>query len=194
MSLKHILLGMLKEPTSGYDVKKCLNGSLRHFWAAELSQIYPQLSAMEKAGLLRSRASASERGPTRKLYWRTAKGTRELKQWLTGGPFLNEERRHFLAQVFFLDAIGDEKAVDFMCSLRDLMSEKLESLRASEQAWRERDPRFPDELPDEGFYPYLTLELGKKIFATYVSWCEECLERMEARRTKAAATGSTKRA
>ena len=32
MSLKHIMLGMLREPHSGYDLKKMFDGSLRNFW------------------------------------------------------------------------------------------------------------------------------------------------------------------
>jgi len=185
LSLKHILLGMLNEPTSGYDVKKCLNDSLQHFWAANLSQIYPQLSKMEAEGLLRSRMSDSDRGPQRRLYRRTAKGTRELKNWLAEGPHMSEERRHFLAQVFFLDALGDgQQARAFMQSLREQMSGKLEALQAAEETWRRRDSRYPDNLPDDGFYPQLTLILGQRIFSTYVEWCDECLERIQARENR----------
>ena len=37
MSLKHIMLGMLREPHSGYDIKKQFEKSLKNFWRAELS-------------------------------------------------------------------------------------------------------------------------------------------------------------
>ena len=183
MSLKHILLGMLHEPASGYDIKKCLNNSLQHFWAANLSQIYPQLSSMETDGLLRSRLSESDRGPQRRVYRRTAKGTRELKRWLEEGPHMSDERRHFVAQVFFLGALEDPaKAAAFLESLRAKMLDKLEALQVAEEAWRRRDARYPDHLPDDGFYPHLTLKLGQRVFSTYVDWCDECLVRIEARR------------
>jgi len=52
MSLRHIMLGMLREPHSGYDLKKGFDRSLRNFWRAELSQIYPLLQKMDDEGLL----------------------------------------------------------------------------------------------------------------------------------------------
>ena len=52
MSLQHILLGLLREPASGYDLKAYFDSSVRYFWAAELSQIYPTLQRMEKSGRL----------------------------------------------------------------------------------------------------------------------------------------------
>ena len=37
MSLEHILLGLLREPASGYDLKAIFDERIQHFWAAELS-------------------------------------------------------------------------------------------------------------------------------------------------------------
>ncbi len=182
MSLKHILLGMLHEPASGYDLKKEFGSSLRHFWAAELSQIYPLLRRLEQEGLLTSRPMGSNKGPQRKLYQRTETGTQALIDWLAEGPRVAEERRHYLAQVFFLDAYQDpHKALTFMVSLREAMAAKLEALQAADQRWRDCDPGYPDGLPDRGFYPHLTLGLGLRIFAAHVEWCEECMERIRAR-------------
>lgn len=189
MSLKHILLGMLHRPASGYDLKKYFSNSLNHFWAAELSQIYPQLSRLEDDGLLRSTMTESDKGPPRKVYKRTAAGKRELVEWLSHGPHVSEERRHFLAQVFFLHAYSNPRsALDFMKSLKEIMSEKLDTLRATEKYWREEDSRYPDDLPDEDFYPQLTLALGLKVIAATVEWCDACIDRIEQR---IAAAGTT---
>ncbi|MYK68861.1 MAG: PadR family transcriptional regulator, partial [Gammaproteobacteria bacterium] len=43
MSLDHILLGLLRDPATGYDLKSAFSERIRHFWSAELSQIYPAL-------------------------------------------------------------------------------------------------------------------------------------------------------
>lgn len=182
MSLKHILLGMLHEPASGYDLKNEFSASLGHFWAANLSQIYPLLSRMEEEGWLRATTATSDKGPPRKVYKRTASGTKELVGWLAEGPHVTEERRHYLAQVYFLSAHGDpDKALKFMRSLHELMQKKLEALQAAESHWREQDPNYPDKLPDEYFYPQMTLELGLKVFAANVEWCERCIARIEKR-------------
>lgn len=182
MSLKHVLLGMLTSPHSGYDLKKTFDQSLRNFWNAELSQIYPLLQKMEQDGLLTSERQASASGPPRRVYSRSAKGRRELLSWLTEGPTVGEERIGYLAQVFFLDQLGNTAdAIAFMQELRDYMTAWLESLQDAEKRWRADDPRFPDNLPDEDFYPHLTLALGLKKVQANVDWCNECIERLKVR-------------
>ena len=50
MSLDHILLGLLREPATGYDLGNAFSENVRHFWSAELSQIYRPSSAWNSAG------------------------------------------------------------------------------------------------------------------------------------------------
>ncbi len=40
MSLDHILLGILRQPGTGYDIKVAFNEVFNHFWQAQQSQIY----------------------------------------------------------------------------------------------------------------------------------------------------------
>ncbi|HKW51009.1 MAG TPA: PadR family transcriptional regulator, partial [Candidatus Eisenbacteria bacterium] len=68
MSLEFILLGLLRRPASGYDLKKFFDEGIGYFWAAELSQIYPTLKRLEKRGWVRGRAAASKRGSGRRVY------------------------------------------------------------------------------------------------------------------------------
>ena len=173
---------MLASPHSGYDLKKKFEQSLRNFWNAELSQIYPVLQKLEKDGLLKSEREASSSGPPRRVYSRTARGRRELLSWLTEGPTVGEERIGYLAQVFFLGQLGSSTdAIAFMQELRTYMTSWLESLQEVERRWQEDDPRFPDRLPDEDFYPHLTLTLGLKKVQCNIEWCDECIARLNAR-------------
>lgn len=182
MSLKHILLGLLEEPHSGYDIKKAFDQSLRNFWNAELSQIYPQLKKLEADGLVSSKTKASASGPQRRVYKRSAKGRRELLRWLADGPIVGDERISYLAQVFFLAAMdGPDKTLEFMTSLRTYMQQRLATLQAIEAGWSGDDPRYPDQLSDEDFYPQLTLALGIKRVQATVEWCDETLARIRKR-------------
>ncbi len=182
MSLRHIILGLTGEPTSGYEIKQELVQSLSHFWAAELSQIYPALRALEQEGLLSSRPAPSDKGPPKKLYRRTAAGTRVLAEWFSDGPRLQEERRHYLAQVFFLDGAKDPAvALDFFQQLRVAMEARLDRLEAIEREWAACDPRYPDQLPDSEIYRQMTLDLGKRIFRVNVEWCRSCIDRLNRR-------------
>lgn len=181
MSLKHILLGMLHEPHSGYDLKKEFDSSLQHFWAAELSQIYPLLKRMEEEGLLKSHREESDRGPDRKVYRRTAKGTRTLVGWLADGPNVRQERRNYLAQVYFLEAMEPHQALDFMRQLRAEMAGRRDTLEAAHRDMKVCTPDDPADILDPWFYPYLTLQLGRRVFAANVAWCDEAIVLIEAR-------------
>lgn len=178
MSLPHVLLGMLEEPASGYDLKKHFGESVRYFWHAELSQIYPALAKLEKQGLLKSETRPSEKGPKRKIYTRTPKGKAALREWLAEGPVCRTERLSYLTQVFFLDAIPKSQRVRFFKALRDDFAERLEELQQIEKHWSESDPRFPDALPDSELYKHMTLRSGLLKYQLMVEWCEECLGRI----------------
>lgn len=182
MSLKHIMLGMLREPHSGYDIGKEFENSLRNFWRAELSQIYPLLQKMNDDGLLTSKSDPSDIGPTRRVYKRTAKGRKELVAWLSSGPTVGTERIGYLAQVYFLaDMKSDAAVLEFMQKLRGYMADWLAALTDTEKCWASSDPRYPDDLPDEDFYPQLTLAMGLTKVRANLQWCDESIERITAR-------------
>lgn len=176
-----MLLGMLAEPASGYDLKKVFGQSVRHFWYAELSQIYPALAKMEKEGLLSSKSVASDKGPNRKIYSRTHKGKKALHDWLADGPICRTERLSYLTQVFFLENIAADQRISFMEALKADFAERLEELQSIEKHWSENDPRYPDDLPDQELFRQMTLRSGLLKYQVMVEWCRECLERMRNR-------------
>ncbi|MFT5098896.1 MAG: PadR family transcriptional regulator AphA [Planctomycetaceae bacterium] len=180
MSLPHVLLGMLAEPASGYDLKNQFEQSVRHFWYAELSQIYPALGKLEKQGMLSSKLVPSDKGPSRKIYTRTSQGTKELKFWIADGPVCRTERLAYLTQLFFLDSVSIGRRISFMEDLRDDFADRLNELQSIEKNWR-TDPRYPDQLPDTQFYKQMTLRSGLMKYQMMVEWCEECLDRMKLR-------------
>lgn len=181
MSLPHVLLGMLAEPASGYDLKQYFSQSVRHFWSAELAQIYPALARLEKEGLLRAKREPSAKGPPRKVYRRTARGTHALRDWLADGPNVRTERIAYLTQLFFLEEIPLDARIRFFEQLRDDFKSHLAELDAVDRGWRESDPSYPDELPDEALYKQMTLDLGRRKYRLTVEWCEDCLARIRAR-------------
>ena len=181
MSLDHILLGLLRQPASGYDLKAIFDQRIGYFWAAELSQIYPTLQRMEKKGWLKSRPATAKRGPKRKVYQITAPGRRALRAWLEAGPELGNERFTYLAKVYLMDELGDlRKTLHYFSRMRDQFAHKLEALRQIERYWAESDPRFPDDLPLDQFHVHFTLRKGLLSLAAHVEWCDECTRRIRA--------------
>jgi len=182
MSLDHILLGLLRSPASGYEIKQQFDQVFSHFWAADLPQIYRTLNRMESEGLLSATAAASSKGPERRVYRITAAGKRALKKWLTTSPTLATERIEYLAQTFFLGALDDDQAaLAFMRELRDVLANELATLQGIATSWAAADPSYPDLADRDDFYGQLTLDLGLHKLATKVEWVDRCIARIETR-------------
>ena len=80
MSLRHAILGLLsRQPSTGYELARMFDLSLRTTWHASHSQIYPGLARLEGLGL----AEVVGHGPRRSKTWAvTAQGQEELRRWL----------------------------------------------------------------------------------------------------------------
>lgn len=182
MSLEHILLGLLQEPATGYDIKNAFSENVRHFWSAELSQIYPTLKRLEQRRMLRSRVEPSPKGPNRRVYSLTAKGRAELLRWLRDGPAVGTERFAYLAQLYFMDAIGDVRETRaFMTALRDHLSRWLARLQAVEQDVVARYGDTPERYGDAGFHRFAALRMGIHSVGSKVAWCDETLAAIDRR-------------
>jgi DNA-binding PadR family transcriptional regulator len=103
-----VILGLLKdEPRTGYDIKRVTDYSTRFFWGASYGQIYPELRALEKAGLVRSREEPYGRR-LRRVYELTDLGERALIAWLESETDLYELRDEGLLRLFFGGFVSDE--------------------------------------------------------------------------------------
>ena len=197
MSLDHILLGLLRDPATGYDLKGAFSDRIRHFWSAELSQIYPTLKRLEQRGMLRSRVEPSPRGPKRRVYSLTDTGRAELRRWLRGGPEVGTERFAYLAQLYFMDAIGDlGETRAFMTELRDHLARWLAQLQSLERDVTAAHGDAPERYGDAGFHRFATLRMGIHSIGSKVAWCDETLAAIDRRlaarsRTETAVEGES---
>jgi DNA-binding PadR family transcriptional regulator len=179
----HILLGLLEQPAFGYELKDRFERTAIHFWAAELSQIYPTLQSLERQGLLSSRKEPSPKGPQRRVYRRTRAGGRELRRWLSGGPVLNRERVPYAAQFFFMAIVADAQIEeDFLLQLRADSSGRLGALRMIEREILKEHGRRLETMPEGVFQSYGVLRIGMAKLAARIEWCDEMLAALRARR------------
>jgi DNA-binding PadR family transcriptional regulator len=110
MSLPHVLLGLLSERAStGYDLSRALESELAPLWRAEISQIYPTLARLRRAGFVLLRVLGPQRGPRRNLYRITAAGRRELRRWVVEPAPPPRSKDEGLARMAFLDALSLEE-------------------------------------------------------------------------------------
>ncbi len=182
MSLDHILLGLLREPATGYDLKSVFGENVRHFWSAQLSQIYPTLKRLEQRGMLDSRVEPSPKGPDRKVYSLTPAGRDELLRWLRSGPAVGAERFAYLAQLYFMDALGDvHETRAFMEALREHLARWLAQLRAVERDVTAAFGDAPERYSDAGFHRFAALRMGIHSIGAKVAWCDETLAAIDRR-------------
>ncbi len=192
MSLKHILLGLLREPGTGYDLKSVFDERISHFWSAEFGQIYPTLNRLEERGLLESRVEPSEKGPNRRVYTLTGEGRQELLRWLGSGPAMGAERFAYLAQLYFMDALGDlHETRAFMTALKGRLNGWLGRLKAIETAVTAAHGNAPEYYSDGGFHRFATLRMGILSIGSKVKWCDETLAAIDRRLALAAGVEAT---
>ena len=191
MSLDHILLGLLRDPATGYDLKNTFSEGVRHFWSAELSQIYPTLKRLEQSRMLSSRLEPSPKGPNRRVYTLTEEGRAELLRWLGSGPVVGTERFTYLAQLYFMDAIGDVRETRaFMTALRAHLSRWLAQLQALERQVVATHGDAPERYSDAGFHRFATLRMGIHSIGSKVAWCDETLAAIDRRLQSAPPAGA----
>lgn len=183
MNLDGILLGLLRAPSTGYQIKQAFDSIFSHIWTAELSQIYRTLKRLEGEGCLRSRAEPSDKGPERRTYEITARGRKRLHAWLASGPQIGDERHAHVAQLFFLGELRDFGVTQtFLEALLAGYRRRVDAMKALENSWRSADPGYPDRLDPEAFHSALTLQMGIRRLEALAAWAEDSLKRVRKRR------------
>ncbi len=175
MSLECVLLGMLRNACSGYDLRHEFEMGAKHFWSAELSQIYPTLKRMEKRGWLESRLEPSPKGPDRRVYERTKAGAEVLHEWLRSGPAIGNERFAYIGQIIYMGELNDlDATLEFLQQLREEFAAVLGILRgACEEVEADSKQR---KLSIVEFHEMLSLGMGVKSLQAKVDWCDESMD------------------
>ncbi|MGW5861408.1 PadR family transcriptional regulator [Streptomyces sp. NPDC055239] len=97
MALEHaILVSLLEQPGSGYELARRFERSIGYFWTATHQQIYRVLKRMENDGWIDVREVPQQARPDKKEHSVAALGRTVLSQWLHD-PIEPESVRHELA-------------------------------------------------------------------------------------------------
>ncbi|MGP4000331.1 PadR family transcriptional regulator [Streptomyces sp. 8N706] len=97
MALEHaILVSLLEQPGSGYELARRFDRSIGHFWTATHQQIYRVLKRMEGDGWIDVRDVPQDGRPDKKVYSVATTGRTALSDWLHE-PVEPESVRHDLA-------------------------------------------------------------------------------------------------
>jgi DNA-binding PadR family transcriptional regulator len=159
-----VLLGFLKAgPRTGYEIKTLIDRSVRFFWNASVSGIYPELKRLEEAGLLRS--IDEERRTTYEI---TDAGREALAGWLTEDATPSYELRHEgMLKLFFADGLPPSEQLDIVRRMREAHEEKAAQLQAVKAA-AER----------AGGWSAITRDFGEEWNAWAIDWCRRTEDRL----------------
>src|SRR5439155_16391816 len=125
-----VVLGLLAlGPRTGYDIKRVVDRSIRHFWAASYGQIYPELKRLEAAGWIEGEDDPRG-GRSRRVYRITPVGRAALRGWLAGRETRIEMRDESLLRLFFADTLAADDALGLLRGRREGYRQMLEYLRS----------------------------------------------------------------
>lgn len=171
MSIKHVLLGSLfKEPKTGFDLKKVLDGSVSHFWSAELSQIYPTLKKMQDEGLVTCEAQARN-----KIYHITDAGRSELLRWIKTPMGISQQREAFMVKIYFGACLTNGELLRVIDEQKGLHNQTLAEFEAALKTADSIAGVLEPEAAREFRIQLLTLRAGIQYHKFWAAWCDDAV-------------------
>lgn len=184
MSLRHAILGFLSlKPLTGYDLKKAIDQSVRHFWTADQAQIYRALTQLEEDGLVRVERIHQTERPDRKVHHLTPQGGEELDRWLLLPLERAVTRDPFLIKLFFSARLTPEQRRALVAQELHAVEEQLGELAAVAKAF---EPRVQAAPPEQVLGPVLTLANGLAMGRAYLAWLRQVAQAVEGKQTVSA--------
>jgi len=186
---RYVILGLLSErPMSGYMVKKLVDARFRFFWSESYGQLYPELKALLREGLVEIDDDAALRpeepvptpstaGRRDRIAYRIAPAGREaLRRWLDRPAERESVRFEILLKMYFAGQ-GDRKALQ--ASLREFEAHYATE-RATLDRYQEELERIPDERGDHRDV-LRVIDFGQKSYDAYLAWCRGTFAEWEGR-------------
>ena len=176
--LKHGILGLLNyNDMNGYEILETFRDSLNHFWNAQKSQVYRELTALEKSGYITGTWEQQTGKPDKKVYSITESGKTELLEWLAEES-AEGVRIPLLMKVFFMGERSIDENIVFFESLRDNYKIKYNTFTVADKA----NDEYSEELSDpyRSMFWGFTISYGRKRAKMIMDWCSECLKTLQA--------------
>jgi PadR family transcriptional regulator, regulatory protein AphA len=169
---KFAIMGMLAlvPKSSGYDIKKLMEGSTQYFWKESFSSIYPVLGTLIEEGLISQHEDLSKSGRQRNLYELTETGKKELQEWISKPVEYEQFRNELLLKLFFGKLVPPSTTRKHIKEFHQMLIEKdkiYQSIRNKLQL----DHKGQSGLP----YWLMTLDFGLKQVKSALEWCESAL-------------------
>jgi PadR family transcriptional regulator, regulatory protein AphA len=188
MSLSYAMLGILSYgPMTGYSLKKVFDKSISQVWAANLSQIYRELSALENKGYVSSVIQKQEDRPDKRIYTIKEAGRNAFQDWLGDFPekLLFPQRDEFMLRIFFGSRLEKEELIKQFKRFILQKNRLLKTLNEIEKNFSICSSEFSVESAEkEELFWHFTIMRGKMTLETVIEWAEDCIKELEEYDTK----------
>lgn len=157
------LLGFLHEgPMTGWDLVATAQQRIGNFWTLTQSQVYRELAAMAKAGLV-------EAGPPgtrdRKPYSITGAGRAAFAEWIDQEPGLEQIRFPLLLTIVFAAHLPADRLASMIAAHRGAHAERL-------ARYEQHQAEVHDD-PAADPFRLATLEFGLRYERAVLGWFDE---------------------
>jgi DNA-binding PadR family transcriptional regulator len=187
--LGYAMLSLLvRAPLSGYDIAREMKRPHAFFFGtAQISQIYPELTRLQEAGLVTSTVVEQQGKPDKRVYTITPAGMERFQSWLVEPTPIVEARSELLIKAHSLWLADSEAAA---VQFREHERYHAQQLAGYEAHLAELERRWGSELAlmdSPRFGDYLTLMRGvgyEREHVRWLRWVIEILEERVRRRTR----------
>ncbi|AFY40355.1 transcriptional regulator, PadR-like family [[Leptolyngbya] sp. PCC 7376] len=181
MALVHTILTLLLEnPSSGYDISKRFEDGISCYWNASQQQIYRELTKMDKAGLVERKVVLQQGKPDKKIYSITEEGHQKVLDWCLQPTEPTVIREDLMVRILLTPHVPKERTLVELQRRRQLHIEQLACYTESKNFYLEQGYFFEEEPTKLDKYRYLTLLRGIRFEESWVAWCNEVLEILQA--------------
>jgi DNA-binding PadR family transcriptional regulator len=182
-TLGYVILGLLaRESRTGYDLARAMDRPIGYMWTAGHNQIYPELAALQSAGLVRHRVIDGPGPRETKRYSITPRGVAALTDW-TDSPLRQQPARsELMVRVRNLWLISAERAHAFVTTVRVDHEAPLATYREEEQGFADEGGHLSDPTSRE-FAAYATLRAGIGYELHMLAWCDWLVAELSAARS-----------
>jgi DNA-binding PadR family transcriptional regulator len=175
-TLAYAILGLLSSrPRTGFEIAQRMKAPTGYLWAAQHSQIYPELARLAEADLVVATVIRG-RGPRdTKRYAITSAGLEALADWADSPLAPEVPRNEMLLRIRSLWLTSPERAIAFVEAQRDRCADGLAALAQEKTAF------IPDELvswDQPEFFAFATLQHGVARTQAAWSWCTWLLDQL----------------
>ena len=186
MSLRYAILGLLsRESMTGYDLTKRFDTTIGFFWSAKHSQIYPELAALTKEGLVTFEVVTQTSKPNKKVYTITDAGRENLAHWVAEPREKRTVKDPLLLRTWALGAVDPALVLPH---LRDALADYEKRVVQFEQL---KQLAMAETEGHDGLWhgPLLALRMGELQTLAYRDWLRWAIAEAE-QASKTAPAGS----